>query len=178
MASRSHICSISASRWLDTSTVRPLVRQPAQQLADLTDAGRVEAVGRLVEHQQRRVPEQGCGEAEPLPHAERVLLHEVAGPLREADLPEDLVHSATLDPAHAGEQAQVLAARHRGEQRRGLDDRTDPSDDLRERSRDLGAEQAQPSGGRSDEAEQACGWWWSCRSRWARGSRRLRRAGG
>ena len=41
----------------------PLVAEPSQQLADLADAGRVEAVGGLVEHQERRVLQRGGGQA-------------------------------------------------------------------------------------------------------------------
>ena len=69
---RVHICSTSASRWLDRKTVVPAALSVEQQLADLADALRVEPVGRLVEHQQPRRRSSARGQAEPLPHAERV----------------------------------------------------------------------------------------------------------
>ena len=46
--------------------------EAAQQLADLADAGGVEAVGRLVEDEQLRIAEQRLGDAEALAHAEGV----------------------------------------------------------------------------------------------------------
>lgn len=52
-----------------------LLRQAFDQLADFLDAGRIEAVRRLVQNEQPRMPEQGGGDAEPLLHAERVALH-------------------------------------------------------------------------------------------------------
>ena len=67
-----HSCSTSASRWLDRKIVVPAAFSREQQLADLADALRVEAVGRLVEHQQPRLAQQGRRQPEPLPHPERV----------------------------------------------------------------------------------------------------------
>ena len=49
-----------------------LVGERGDQVPDLAGALRVEAVGRLVEHQQVAGPEQGRGDREPLAHAERV----------------------------------------------------------------------------------------------------------
>ena len=64
-------CS-SLIRWLETSTARPSAASDAQEAAHPDDALGVHAVERLVHHQHRRVAEQGRGDAEPLPHAERV----------------------------------------------------------------------------------------------------------
>ena len=59
IATRSQICSTSLSRWLDRKIRLALLgRQPADELADLVHAARVEAVGWLVEDQQVRVAEQ------------------------------------------------------------------------------------------------------------------------
>jgi hypothetical protein len=67
----------------------------AQQVAHPADAGRVQAVGRLVEDEDLRVPHQGGGDAEPLPHAQGVVTHPAAGfGGRQADGVEHL-----LDPA-------------------------------------------------------------------------------
>jgi hypothetical protein len=54
-------------------------------------AGRVEAVGRFVEHQQPGVGEQGRGEPEPLTHAEGEAPHPVVGDIGEPDLAEYVV---------------------------------------------------------------------------------------
>ena len=45
---------------------------PRSSAAHPADALRVQPVGRLVEHQHRRVGQQRAGDAEPLPHAQRV----------------------------------------------------------------------------------------------------------
>src|ERR1035441_7014799 len=50
-----------------------LCGQRAEQIPQPPDALRVQAVGGLVEHQDLRVAEQGGGQAEPLPPAEREL---------------------------------------------------------------------------------------------------------
>ena len=69
---------------------------PLEQAAHPPDAGRVEAVGGLVEDQHRRVAEQGVGDAEPLPHAERVVAHPALGlGRRQRDQREHLVDPAT-----------------------------------------------------------------------------------
>ena len=52
---------------------------PLEQATHPADAGRVEAVGGLVEDEHRRVAEQGVGDAEPLLHAERVVAQPTAG---------------------------------------------------------------------------------------------------
>ena len=57
----------------------------AHELADLADAGRVEAVGGLVEDQDVRVAEQRLRDAEALAHAERVGRDLVVQPLGEHD---------------------------------------------------------------------------------------------
>ena len=78
------VCSTSASRWLETSTARPSVAYRLQHPAHLGDLRRVEAVGRLVQHQQLGQAEHGLGDGQPLPHAVAVVLglavHRVAQP--------------------------------------------------------------------------------------------------
>ena len=69
------VCSTSASRWLDRITVRPGGRVPEQHVAHLPDLRRVEAVHRLVEHQQVRQAEHGLGDGQPLAHALGVGAH-------------------------------------------------------------------------------------------------------
>ena len=49
-----------------------LVAQPAEHFADLAAADRIEAVGRLVEHQQVGIVHQRLGQPDALPHSLRV----------------------------------------------------------------------------------------------------------
>src|SRR5215218_2270980 len=63
----------------------------AEQVAHPADALGVQAVGRLVEHQHRRVGQQRPCDAEPLPHAERVAGDPASGRGREADELQHLV---------------------------------------------------------------------------------------
>ncbi len=55
-----HICSTSASRWLETSTVVPSAASDPIRAAHLAGALRVEPVGRLVEDQQVPRRQQGA----------------------------------------------------------------------------------------------------------------------
>ena len=68
----SAVCATSASTWLETRIARPSAARRAQEVAQPADALRVQAVGRLVEHEHARVAEQRRRQAEPLAHAERV----------------------------------------------------------------------------------------------------------
>ena len=68
----SHVFSTSVSRWLETRIVRPPPASVDEQVADLDDAGGVEAVDRLVEDEDRRVGEQGQRDPEPLAHPGRI----------------------------------------------------------------------------------------------------------
>ena len=66
------VCSTSPSRWLDRMTVRPVGRVTEQDVAHLPDLRRVQAVHRLVEHQQVGQAEHGLGDGQPLAHPPRV----------------------------------------------------------------------------------------------------------
>ena len=87
MATRSQVCWISESRWLETSTVRPsaanrrrssrTLRIPAGS-SPFAGSSRISSAGSL---------SSAAGESEPLAHAERVLPHRVAGPLGRARPP-------------------------------------------------------------------------------------------
>ena len=69
----------------------------------------VEPIDRLVQDEDRRVAEEGGGDAETLAHAER----ELAGPtvrcFGEPDDPQDLVDPAAGDLVRIGEPVQVVA---------------------------------------------------------------------
>ena len=71
----------------------PLAGEPAQQVAQPADAGRVQAVGRLVEDEDGRVAEQRTGERQALTHAERERARPAVGRLAQADDVEHLIHA-------------------------------------------------------------------------------------
>ena len=75
----SAMISISRSRCEDSRTVPPPVRVVAEQVPHPADAGRVEAVGGLVEDQHAGVADQRGGDAEPLAHPERVVADPAVG---------------------------------------------------------------------------------------------------
>jgi hypothetical protein len=79
-----------------------------QERADPADAVRVQAVDRLVEHDDGRVAEQGGGDAQPLTHAER----EAAGPAvrdpAQADGLQHLVDPLRPDPVRLCQREQVV----------------------------------------------------------------------
>ena len=85
-----------------------LVREAAQQAAQPGDAGRVEPVGRLVEQQHLRVPEQRRSQAQALAHAQGEPAHPPPGGRGEIDLSQDLVHPAAGDARGVGDDAQVV----------------------------------------------------------------------
>ena len=97
-----------------------------EQATHPADAGRVEAVGRLVEDQHGRVAEQGVGDAEPLLHAERV----VAQPalrlgLVEGDQVEHLVDAGVGQAHGLGADGEDLAAGAAGVLGRGVEQYAD-----------------------------------------------------
>ena len=69
----------------------PVCRLLPYQIAQPDDPGRVQAVVRLVEDQDLRVAEQGCGDRQPLTHAHRVALHTPVGGVAEPDRGQDLL---------------------------------------------------------------------------------------
>ena len=88
--------------------------QPGQDAVDVTGAGRVEAVGRLVEDQQPRARQQRGGQPEALAHPEREAADAVVGDVGQADLVEragDPVAAVAAQPRQRGE---VLPRAQRG----------------------------------------------------------------
>ena len=110
----STVWATSASRWLETSTVRPSSARPRRKAAQPVDALGVEAVGRLVEDQDLGVAEQGGGQAEALAHAEREAADPAAGVGGQPDLVEGLVDPVPGQPGGGGQDPQVVAARRPG----------------------------------------------------------------
>ena len=71
----------------------PLGGEAAQQVAQPADAGRIQAVGRLVKDEHPRVAQQRRGQREALAHAERERARAAVGRLAQADELEHLVHA-------------------------------------------------------------------------------------
>ena len=162
---------------------RPSAASVADQVPHLAGALRVQAVGRLVQHQQVARHQQGGGDGQPLPHAERVGPVALArprpaarpGPARRRSGPARCAgrRSGRPRPAGAGWPGRTGTGGTPGPRparRPGAARRAAP---LRHRLR-RAARAARRSAG---SARAASGSWWSCPSRWARGSRRPRRAG-
>jgi hypothetical protein len=103
-----------------------LVGQAAQQVADLDDPGRVQPVGRLVQHQQRRVGQQRGGDAEALLHAQRVGAVGVVGPVGQPDQLQHLLDLGAGVAAEHGQDVEVAAGGQGRVERRPLDHRPDP----------------------------------------------------
>jgi hypothetical protein len=125
---------VAETRHLDQLVAReqdrlpPLVGEVDEEAPDLLDALRVEPVRRLVEQQERRVAEQGAGDAEPLPHSLGVASDPPVAVRREPDrLEKPVRRGAGLAPREAvrdAEQRQVPAAGEPRVERRSLDQTT------------------------------------------------------
>ena len=103
-----------------------VVGEGPHQAAHLHDAGGIEAVGRLVEHQQGGVHEQGGGDAEALLHPEGVALERVAGALGQPHALEGGVDPGRADARQPGQGQQVRTPRQGGVEGRRLDERPHP----------------------------------------------------
>lgn len=77
---------------------------------DLLLSGRIEAVGRFVEHEQPGLGEQGGGETESLTHAEGEAAGTVVGDIGEPDLVEHVVdpRRPRVVAAQSGQRGKVL----------------------------------------------------------------------
>ena len=124
----SQVCSTSASWWLETTHRASGGRVPAEHLAHLADLRRIQAVRRLVEHEQVRQPQHRLRDREPLAHALAVGLHPAVHVVAEAGDLQRLVQVGVLrrPPGRAPEQPQVLQPRHVRQEPRSLDERADP----------------------------------------------------
>ena len=110
--------------------MRPPGGQVDEQVADLGDARRVEAVDGLVEDQDRRVGQQRQGDAETLAHPGRIAPGRTLADRRQVDQSErggDPGTRASVRPApRGGQDAQVLGSREVRVEDRGRDHRPDP----------------------------------------------------
>jgi hypothetical protein len=86
-------------------------RQPGQDPVHVPGAGRVEAVRRLVEHQQPGPGQQRGGKPETLPHPEREAAHAVVRDVGEPDLVQRVGDAVVDVAAQAGQRGEVLPSR-------------------------------------------------------------------
>ena len=104
-----------------------LAVEPQDQLADLDDPLRVEAVGRLIEHEKIRMPRQRHGDAQALLHAEGKIARFLVSGIRKPDQPQQV---RDIRKARQPENAVLLAQIVRGAEmmieRRRLDDGAEP----------------------------------------------------
>ena len=133
--------------------------QRAHERAHLPGALRVQAVGRLVEHQEVAGPQKGVRQAEPLLHPQRVGLHLLVRCCGQADPVEGLRDPApAAAPVRAGvggvEALQVRGARQVRGEARALHEGADGGEDLGQGVRHRPPEQLHAAGRRVDEAEQ------------------------
>jgi hypothetical protein len=129
-----------------------LARERPEEVAEPADALRVEAVRRLVQDEHLGIAEERGGQAEALPHPQRVALHAATAGLSEVDECQDLVHARARDPAGDGEHAEVVPSRPA---RMGVE-RLEQDPDAHDRVVELAVARAQDrraSRGRLDEAE-------------------------
>ena len=171
MATRSHVCSISARMWLDTNTVRPsrAERSHSSRTSTMPAGSRPLAGSSRIE--QLRVLQQRGRDAEPLLHAERVVPHAVVGALGEADASRTR-RSRSRRCRRSRRGSRGSAGRERGTapaSRRS----PRPGRYRRAAGAAVGAEQPHPPGvgrrGRGGTGSSS-----SCRRRSGRGSRRRR----
>ena len=104
--------------------------QRPEQVAHPPDAFRVQPVGRLVENQHLRVPEQRRRQAETLPHAQRVCPECPAAGHREPDKLQDLIRPRQGDARGLADDAQMITSGTPLVGRAGLQDGADPADRL------------------------------------------------
>jgi hypothetical protein len=103
-----------------------LSRQPLEQVAYPEHTLGVQPVERLVEHQHRRVAQQGHRDPEPLAHAEGEPAHPAPGGLGQAHLIEDPLDPLSPDPVAARQNRQVRPGRPSTLDITGVQQRADP----------------------------------------------------
>ena len=114
IATRSHVCSISESRWLETKTAIPrsAARRRTSCRISRMPAG-IEAVGGLVEDEHVGVPEKRLRDPEPLAHARASTSRPCRPGAPRARPAPRAPRSGSLAPRgqHAREVLEILASR-------------------------------------------------------------------
>src|SRR5207253_8418810 len=128
--------------------------QPAQERADLADAGGVEPVGRLVEDEQSRTAEERLRDAEALAHAEGVGADALVEAVLEGDELRDALDFGARHAQHPREVLEVLAPGHEAIEVGVLDDAADAAHGRLEVAADVVTADGDAARGRTDEADQ------------------------
>ena len=121
----STVWATSASRWLDTRTVRPSAAMCPQQVAQPAHTRRVEPVRRLVQDEHLRFSQQRGGQPQPLSHPEGEPADPAAGGVGQADLLQHLVRPMVRQPGGAGHRPQMVPGAAAGMEARRLEQRSD-----------------------------------------------------
>ncbi len=133
----------------------PLGAERPDQLADLHDPRRIQAVGGFVQDQERRILEEGGRDPEPLLHPERVRLHGILRAIGEAHPFQHARHVGRRGAGDPREDLQVPPPTEPREQGRLLDDRTDLPDHGRQAAGDVGPQQPDRARRRPHQPQQA-----------------------
>jgi hypothetical protein len=132
--------------------------RPPDERQHLVTAGRVEAVGRLVEEEQPRIVDERLGELDPLLHPGRVAADGAVALLVQPDVAEDLGGPlAGGGPGQAGHPRHVadeVGRRRVGRQAVVLGHVADELADRRALRPDVEVHHGGPSGRRLEQAEQ------------------------
>ena len=155
MATASQVRSTSSRRCDDSTTVRPSATSDCDHVADVEHPTGVEAVHRLVEDQQLRIPEEAGGDAQALAHAHGVLRHLVVGAVQDAHTLERRLDAALgRRLARRRQDLQVLAAGQVAVEAGLVDDGADAGEGQVAMPGDLVAEEGHGAGVRVGQAEQ------------------------
>ena len=166
----------SDSRWLDSRTVTPSSRASVdEELADLDHTGRVQAVDRLVQHQDPRPVQQRLGQPEPLCVAQRqrARLRPGIGRRARTGATASSTTASLREPAQSPGDLEVLADRQVRVGRRGLDQVADLAPTPNGPA--PGARPPRASRSWVEPSPAASGSAWSCPPRSGRAARRPRR---
>ncbi len=140
---------------------------------------RIDADGRLVEHDRRRRMHHSARDVQPAHHAAGKFLDRVVGTIVEADFLEQTAGAvqrvARGHPLHASKEHEVFERGERRVQRQRLRHQAEASARRSRIGRRDRARQSRRgrSPARSRRTESRA--WWSCRRRWGRAGRRSRR---
>ena len=155
IATRLQSSSTSFMRWLESSTVMPLVGQRADQRAHVAHARRVEPGCGLVEQQEPRAADQRPGDAEALAHAVGVAADAILRPVGEIDGVERRVDlRARVAAVQRRDELEVLAAGEVGVEARRLDEPRDAIECAHAVDHRIPAEEPRAARARPDQPEQ------------------------
>jgi hypothetical protein len=131
-----------------------LVAQATQEAPDIPDPRRIQAVGRLVEHQQLRILQQRRCQPQALLHPQRVRRQAIVGPIGKAHTLQRLVNRRFRDSFGTRQQAEVPPPRETEKQGLGLDHRPHPALHPIELALGVHTENPAAAGGRTGQPQE------------------------